>query len=109
MSTNEEGSPPLLPHLPPKLPQKVGFSYELSKNAVQTVQRTDEVVEKLNKTLEIKINKVRHQYKNSECGMYCIYFITSLLDGKSFKNVVQTIVDDDTMNGKRDEFFNKIS
>lgn len=32
--------------------KKVGFSYELSKNAVQTVQRTDEVIEKLNKTLD---------------------------------------------------------
>ena len=60
-----------------------------------------------NAELEIKINKNRHQYKNSECGMYCIYFITSLLDGKTFENVVQNIVDDDTMNGKRNDFYNK--
>ena len=40
--------------------------------------------------------------------MYCIYFITSLLDGKTFENIVQTIIDDDTMNHKRDVFFNKL-
>ena len=58
--------------------------------------------------MKIKINENRHQYKNSECGMYCIYFITSLLDGKSFETIVQTIIDDDTMNGKRNDFYNKI-
>jgi hypothetical protein len=34
--------------------------------------------------IKIKINNIRHQYKNSECGVYCIYFLTSLLEGKSF-------------------------
>jgi len=58
--------------------------------------------------MKIKINDNRHQYKNSECGMYCIYFITSLLDGKTFENIVQNIVDDDTMNGKRNDFYNKM-
>jgi hypothetical protein len=58
--------------------------------------------------MKIKINDNRHQYKNSECGMYCIYFITSLLDGKTFETIVQTIVDDDTMNGKRNDFYNKL-
>ena len=24
-------------------------------------------------------NKTRHQYSNSECGMYCLYFIVKLL------------------------------
>ena len=84
-------------------------SYGIKPNpeVVVLMNRLKEQAYKLNKKLEIKINKVRHQYKNSECGMYCIYFITSLLDGKTFKNVVQTIVDDDTMNGKRNDFYNK--
>ena len=71
------------------------------------MNRLKEQASKLNKKLEIKINKVRHQYKNSECGMYCIYFITSLLDGKTFETVVKNIIDDDTMNNKRNDFFNK--
>ena len=69
---------------------------------------SDEEIEKLQKEVEklkqqskdnlnidckIKINKKRHQYKGSECGMYCIYFITSLLDDKTFETVVKNIID----------------
>ena len=86
-------------------------SYGIKPNpeVVVLMNRLKTQASKLTKPIkiQIKINKVRHQYKNSECGMYCIYFITSLLDGKTFKNVVQTIVDDDAMNGKRNDFYNK--
>jgi hypothetical protein len=85
-------------------------SYGIKPNpeVVVLMNKLKEQSRKLGHDIEIKINKNRHQYKNSECGMYCIYFITSLLDGKTFENIVQTIVDDDTMNGKRNDFFNKI-
>jgi len=85
-------------------------SYGMNPNpeVVVLMNKLKKQADKLGNNLDIKINKNRHQYKNSECGMYCIYFITSLLDGKAFENVVQKIVDDDTMNGKRDDFFNKI-
>ena len=85
-------------------------SYGIKPNpeVVVLMNRLKEQAYKLNKKLEIKINKVRHQYKNSECGMYCIYFITSLLDGKTFENIVKNIIDDDTMNGKRNDFYNKM-
>ena len=84
-------------------------SYGIKPNpeVIVLMNRLKEQASKLNKKLEIKINKVRHQYKNSECGMYCIYFITSLLDGKTFETVVKNIIDDDTMNNKRNDFFNK--
>ena len=85
------------------------YGFKPNPEVVVLMNRLKEQASKLeNKiNLEIKINENRHQYKNSECGMYCIYFITSLLDGKMFENIVQNIVDDDTMNGKRNEFFNK--
>lgn len=34
--------------------------------------------------MQMKVNNIRHQYKNSECRVYCIYFLTSLLEEKSF-------------------------
>ena len=64
---------------------------------------------KLNKKLQIYINKTRHQYKNSECGVYCLYFITSFLKGKTFNEITKNIIDDDTMNSKRSDFFTKNS
>ena len=50
-------------------------------------------------------NDVRHQRKGSECGMYCLYTIISLVLGKSFYEVSTRIVDDDTMNALRDVLF----
>jgi hypothetical protein len=58
-------------------------------------------------TFNIKVNNVRHQYKNSECGVYCIYFLTSMLDGKTFEEVINNIISDDKMNAKRKDFFSK--
>ena len=86
------------------------YGLEPNKEVVVLMNRLKEQGDKLDNHTEmkIKINENRHQYKNSECGMYCIYFITSLLDGKTFETIVQTIIDDDTMNGKRNDFYNKL-
>jgi hypothetical protein len=53
------------------------------------------------------INTTRHQYKNSECGMYCINFIVQLLEGQSYNDVFQNIIKDDDMNSYRANYFNK--
>ena len=88
------------------------FDSKIEKRVAEEYVNT-ELMERLKKqgaslghTLDIKINKNRHQYKNSECGVYCIYFITSLLDGKSFEEVENNIISDDNMNAKRQKFFN---
>lgn len=51
---------------------------------------------------EIIWNDIRHQRKQSECGTYCMYVIISLLSGRSFAEICQNPVDDDTMNAFRD-------
>lgn len=58
--------------------------------------------------LEINVNHVRHQFKNTECGVYCLYFMRSMLEGMSFKNFCDTIVLDEEMNRMRKEFFNPL-
>ena len=58
--------------------------------------------------MQMKINNIRHQYKNSECGVYCIYFLTSLLEGKKFEEIIKNIISDDKMNAKRKDFFAKV-
>jgi len=62
--------------------------------------------EDLDLKMKIKINEHRHQFKGSECGVYCINFIVNLLEGKSFNLVTKKIVDDDKMWKKRKVFFN---
>lgn len=53
----------------------------------------------------IEYNKKRHQYKDSECGMFSIYFIVSLLEGNQFKQVCNSKIDDDSVNKLRNEYF----
>lgn len=61
----------------------------------------------LNLNLKIKVNNVRHQYKNSECGVYSIFFITELLGGTSFNKLIKSPILDEKMNRKRSYYFVK--
>jgi Ulp1 family protease len=81
------------------------YASEPTGEVIELMNRLKEQGSKLGKPMTIKINEIRHQYKNSECGVYCIYFITSLLDGRKFEDVTRRIVADDEMNAKRREFF----
>ena len=54
-------------------------------------------------------NKKRHQFKESECGMYCLYVIIELLKGKNFKEMIKTRINDkeikiQTINQGKDVF-----
>ena len=69
-------------------------------------------IKDLNKKLSNK-NKVqiiwndkRHQFANSECGVYTIHFIVRSILGTPFKKIVNDIIKDEKMNQKRKEFFN---
>ena len=59
----------------------------------------------LNKNINTHYNKIQHQFKNSECGVYSMHFIIKLLEGVDFENVTQNIVDDDTMHKNRYIFY----
>lgn len=57
--------------------------------------------------VDVRHNKVRQQYKNSECGVFSISFILRLLQGKTFDEIVNSGVKDDEINKCRDVYFVK--
>lgn len=59
----------------------------------------------INKNLEIKINKHRMQYKNSECGPYSMNYILHRVMGDSFEETCSNLIKDDVMNDRRNLFF----
>ena len=61
----------------------------------------------LNRQIKLKFNDVRHQYKNSECGVYSINFLVSLLEGNDYSKHINEAVSDDDMNSKREYYFVK--
>jgi Ulp1 family protease len=85
-------------------------SYGMRPNpeVVKLMNRLQEQARQLEKEVIIKINKKRHQYKNTECGVYCIYFLTSFLEDLAFEEIVGNIINDDKMFEKRKDFFVKV-
>jgi len=67
-------------------------------------------VKKQGKKLDIDIRyksiKLRHQYGNSECGMYGLYFIITLLKNKPVSLFERKIIRDKEMLELRNEYYN---
>ena len=50
-------------------------------------------------------NKIRHQYENSECGVYSINFILKMLRGDDFESVCKSKTPDKKINKCRNVYF----
>lgn len=60
---------------------------------------------KMGKKMKIKITNNRHQYGNSECGVYSTHFIIKLLEGESFEKLTKNRISDEVMNTYRSKYF----
>ena len=78
------------------------------KEVKKLAERLLEQSRKLGKNnMVYKVNNVRHQYKNSECGVYSINFIVKLLEGNKYTDIISNKVADDDMNNNRNYYFVK--
>ena len=84
--------------------------FEYMYNNKYNTNLTSEMIENKDNTLknfDVTYNKNRHQFKNSECGVYSMNFILRLLkEEETFKSITNNITKDDKMNGCRDVYFN---
>lgn len=76
------------------------------KEVKQWAQIINDSLPNNQKKFEIVWNDVRHQYANSECGVYSIHFLVLRALGVPFRSVVTKAISDEKMNAKRKEFFN---
>jgi hypothetical protein len=58
---------------------------------------------------DVRYNKIQHQFKNSECGVYSMNFIIRLLEGETFDEIVNNITNDDKMNSCRSVYFRNVN
>ncbi|ARF10817.1 Ulp1 protease [Hokovirus HKV1] len=87
--------------------------YYYDSYATRPGKRVREFYDKLQKDIKattqkepiIDYNKTRNQYGDSECGMFSLYFIISLLKGIDFEKACKEMPDDKTINEKRKELF----
>lgn len=80
------------------------------KRVTDFMQKFSDYYEKNNpgKKCDVKHNKKRNQYKNSECGVYSINFILQLLNGKDFNYIEKNPIKDDDINLLRNEIFRNV-
>uniref|UniRef100_A0A6C0BKT3 Ubiquitin-like protease family profile domain-containing protein n=1 Tax=viral metagenome TaxID=1070528 RepID=A0A6C0BKT3_9ZZZZ len=55
--------------------------------------------------IHYKCNTVQHQHKNTECGVYSLYFIYQCLQHHTFEDITEAIILDDDVNRFREFFF----
>lgn len=82
-----------------------GSRHELSESAIEDsfMGKEKNYIEKAIKN--IKYNTIKHQKKNSECGVYSINFILRLLNGETFEEICENVTGDDEMNSCRKVYF----
>ena len=82
------------------------YASEPTKEVKALIERIQTQGKELGLDIEYKYNQTRQQYKNSECGVYSIYFITQLLEGKkTFSDIEKASLPDDYINTKRNDFY----
>ena len=59
----------------------------------------------LNGHCKVVYNDIQHQHGDTECGVYSLHFITSMLKGVPFKKYINTINTDRQMQEMRKLFF----
>ena len=68
--------------------------------------RIQEQSEKFGKKYDYHKITMRHQYSNSECGMYCLYFIIEQVKGRNWRYFDKTKISDKKMKKLRKIYFN---
>ena len=81
------------------------YGYDETKEIRELINRIQEQGRKLGRDIKYHINKNRHQYKDSECGIYSINFIERLLKNDDFNDISNNIVNDDNMFLNRNRYF----
>lgn len=70
------------------------------------VKLMNSIEKQMGNNVEKIISKTKHQKGGSECGVYSTSFILRLLNGENINDIMDNIVDDDTINKCRNYYFN---
>ena len=81
------------------------YGYKEPKEVTTLIKRLQEQGKSLGRDIQFFINKKRHQFKESECGIYSINFIERLLNNEPFKDISLNVTKDDDMYLNREKYF----
>lgn len=82
------------------------------KNIEEIPSEIFNLIEKLqeqnNYHFDLFFNDIKHQYGNTECGVYCLHFLTEMLKGIHFNDYIGQPLTDQKIEKYREKFFIKI-
>ena len=85
---------------------------KIPKQLMKLVHNIQEQGKKINNTFIIDFDESyphEHQKKNTECGMYSLYFLINMLtEKKNWKFFKNDVVSDEEMQTYRDKYFNRV-
>jgi hypothetical protein len=82
------------------------YGERIPKRIMKLVKTIQNQSINLGKQYNFYENKRRHQYSNSECGMYCLYFIKTMLHTGNFNKITKKKISDKKMLKLRKIYFN---
>jgi hypothetical protein len=82
------------------------YGDEAPPEILSLVKRIQQQSAKLGPKYDYKFNKTRHQYGNSECGMYSLYFLVHLIREKAFDKFNTERIKDKYVENLRKKYFN---
>ena len=77
---------------------QTNYALNISKNK-------NEAITFANGLLDLIYNDKNHQKENTECGIYCLHFLTNMLQGTKFKQYLRKPLRDKDMEKYREIFF----
>jgi hypothetical protein len=83
------------------------YGEEIPRRINKFVKMVIKQAKNLNENYELKVITKRHQYSQSECGMYSLYFIIEMLKDKPFSYFQNNKIPDKKMIALRNKYFNK--
>lgn len=75
------------------------------KRVLKLIENIKDQGSKLDIDFDILFNDIRHQHKNTECGIYCLHFLISMLKGSVFDDYINKKLSDDDIEKYRRIFF----
>lgn len=81
------------------------YAFKPPKEVEILMNKIKKQCKSIGKNMKIKLTKDRHQYGDSECGVYSTHFIIRLLEGDDFERLVKKRISDKVMNSYRSMYF----
>jgi len=72
---------------------------------IEFVKRIQKQCLEINKDIKFLYNDIKHQHENTECGVYCLHFLVSMLKGQDFKKYIKNKKSDKKIEKFRKFFF----